>query len=87
MIPVVTNPKTMEADTHEQYITSTPQTMSNSDQLSQIAQTGTQNKRAITDTSSQMSPPTNLSPKHISATSIKAKEAKNKIPVKLFNNY
>lgn len=85
--PVETNSKTTDAVTHEQYILTTHQSMSNSEQLSQTVQTGTHNKRAISDTSSQMSPPTNPPPKHISANSIKAKEAKNKISVKLFNNY
>ena len=46
--PVETNSKTMEADTHEQYTLTTHQSMSNSEQLSQTVQTGTQNKRAIT---------------------------------------
>jgi len=56
IILVETNSKTMEADTHEQYIITTPQTMYNSEQLSQTVQTCTQNKNAISDTSSQMSP-------------------------------
>jgi len=52
------NSKTMEGDTHEQHIITTPQTLSNTEQILQTPQTSTQNKRAISDTSSQMSPPT-----------------------------
>jgi len=56
------NHKTTEANTLELHIKSPHQTTINTEQIFQTEQTGIQYKRAISDTSSQMSPPTTPSP-------------------------
>ena len=55
--PAQINMETKESDTHEQHVISISQALSNTEQIPLTTQTNIQNKRAISDTSSLMSPP------------------------------